>query len=213
MRDGHIPETTVARLPTYLQVLVEATDRGVATLSSEELAAAAGMNSAKVRKDLSYLGTYGTRGVGYEVAALAREIAQALGIAEDQPVVLIGVGNLGRALATYDGFERRGFRLVALFDADPTVVGQQVGSHAVQPTADLEVVLHRHGVAMAMLAIPAPHAQAMTDRLVDAGVRSILSFAPVHVTVPEHVTVRRVDLATELQILSFYERVAAQFTA
>ena len=212
MREGHIPETTVARLPTYLQVLVDATDRGVATLSSEELAAAAGMNSSKVRKDLSYLGTYGTRGVGYEVAALAREIANALGLAEDRPVVLIGVGNLGRALASYDGFERRGFRLVALLDADPAVIGTQVGGRTVQPIAELEELLRHQAVGMAMLAIPAVHAQAMADRLVAAGVRSILSFAPTHLTVPEHVTVRRVDLATELQILSFYERVAAQFT-
>ena len=212
MREGHIPETTVARLPTYLQVLVEATDRGVATLSSEELAAAAGMNSSKVRKDLSYLGTYGTRGVGYEVAALAREIANALGLAEDRPVVLIGVGNLGRALASYDGFERRGFRLVALLDADPAVVGTRVGGRTVQPIAHLEDLLQQQAVGMAMLAIPAAHAQAMADRLVAAGVRSILSFAPTYLTVPEHVTVRRVDLATELQILSFYERVAAQFT-
>ncbi len=212
MREGHIPQTTVARLPTYLQVLVDATDRGVATLSSEELADAAGMNSAKVRKDLSYLGTYGTRGVGYEVAALAREIANALGLAEDRPVVLVGVGNLGRALASYDGFERRGFRLVALLDADPAVIGQRIGGRTVQPVAELEQVLTEHEVGMAMLAIPAAHAQAMADRLVAAGVRSILSFVPTHLVVPEQVTVRRVDLATELQILSFYERVAAQFT-
>lgn len=211
MRDGHIPETTVARLPTYLQVLVDATDRGVATLSSEELATAAGMNSAKVRKDLSYLGTYGTRGVGYEVAALAREIANALGLAENRPVVLIGVGNLGRALASYDGFERRGFRLVALLDADPGVIGQRVGARLVQPITDLEQVLAHHRVSMAVLTIPAAHAQAMADRLVAAGVRSILSFAPTHLSTPQDVTVRRVDLATELQILSFYERVAVQF--
>lgn len=211
MRDGHIPETTVARLPTYLQVLVDATDRGVATLSSEELATAAGMNSAKVRKDLSYLGTYGTRGVGYEVAALAREIAHVLGLAENRPVVLIGVGNLGRALASYDGFERRGFRLVGLLDADPEVIGQRVGTRLVQPITDLEQVLADHEVSMAVLAIPAAHAQAMADRLVAAGVRSILSFAPTHLAAPADVTVRRVDLATELQILSFYERVAVQF--
>ncbi len=211
MRDGHIPETTVARLPTYLQVLVDATDRGVATLSSEELAAAAGLNSAKVRKDLSYLGSYGTRGVGYEVAALAREIAAALGLAENRPVVLIGVGNLGRALASYDGFERRGFRLVALLDADPELVGVRVGAQRVQPVSALEEVLAQHEVTMAVLAIPAAYAQAMTDRLVAAGVRSILSFAPTHLSAPEDVTVRRVDLATELQILSFYERVAVQF--
>lgn len=212
MREGHIPQTTVARLPTYLQVLVDATDRGVATLSSEELADAAGLNSAKVRKDLSYLGTYGTRGVGYEVAALAREIAHALGLAEDRPVVLVGVGNLGRALASYDGFERRGFRLVALFDADPAVIGARIGGRTVRSVAELEEVLQVHEVGMAMLSIPAAHAQAMADRLVAAGVRSILSFVPTHLVVPDHVTVRRVDLATELQILSFYERVAAQFT-
>ena len=212
MRDGHIPETTVARLPTYLQALVDATDRGVATLSSEELASAVGMNSAKVRKDLSYLGTYGTRGVGYEVAALAREIAAALGIVEDRPVVLLGVGNLGRALASYGGFERRGFRVVALFDVDPVVVGQQVAGRPVCALDELEDVLEVHGVTMAILAIPAAHAQPMADRLVSAGIRSLLSFAPTHLKVPEHVTVRWVDLATELQILSFYERAALQFT-
>ena len=207
VRDGRIPSATVARLPVYLQALLEAAEAGTEVLASDDLARAAGYNAAKVRKDLSYLGTHGTRGVGYDVDGLVRELSRALGLLEDRPVLLVGVGNLGRALASYDGFRRRGFQLAALLDAAPSVIGEEVAGYRVRAVDELEAVVLEHDISLAVLAIPAAQAQPMVDRLVAAGVRAILSFVPTHLVVPDGVTIRRVDLATELQILSFYEQV------
>jgi redox-sensing transcriptional repressor len=208
VRDRRIPEATVARLPLYLQVLVTAAEEDRRTVSSDDLARAAGLTSAMVRKDLSFLGTYGTRGVGYQVAELTTEISSVLGLTDDRPVVIVGVGNLGRALASYEGFSRRGFRVRSLVDADPAVVGARVGDHVVEHVDDLADIVQRHEVTIAVLATPAAHAQAVTDTLVGAGVTAVLNFAPVHLEVPAGVTVRKVDLSTELQILSFYEHLA-----
>jgi redox-sensing transcriptional repressor len=208
VRDGRIPEATVARLPLYLQVLIAASEDGQRTVSSVDLASAAGLTSAMVRKDLSFLGTYGTRGVGYQVAELTTEISSVLGLTDDRPVVIVGVGNLGRALASYEGFTRRGFEVCSLVDADPAVVGQPVGDHVVEHVDDLPDIVARHGITIAVLATPATHAQQVTDTLVAAGVTAVLNFAPVHLEVPPGVTVRKVDLSTELQILSFYEHLA-----
>jgi len=211
--DRRIPEATVARLPLYLQVLVEAADGGRVTLSSDDLARAAGLNSAKVRKDLSFLGTYGTRGVGYAVSELAAEIARVLGVTDGRPVVIVGVGNLGRALASYDGFSRRGFKVAALVDADPDKVGTEVGDLRVESVRDLPAILVERGISIAVVAAPAGHAQSVADAVVAAGVTAILNFAPTHLDVPAEVTVRTVDLSTELQILSFYEQLASGFPA
>ncbi|GGI05655.1 redox-sensing transcriptional repressor Rex [Egicoccus halophilus] len=207
MTARRIPEATVARLPQYLQALVEAADAGRRTVSSEDLARASGLTSAKVRKDLSFLGSYGTRGVGYAVEELTTEISTVLGLTDDRPVVIVGIGNLGRALASYDGFSRRGFRVEALVDADPTKIGTQVGDHVVQPAAQLPDLVRDRGITIAVLATPAGRAQAVAAEVVAAGVTAILNFAPVHLDVPEHVSVRTVDLSTELQILSFYEQL------
>jgi redox-sensing transcriptional repressor len=206
--ERRIPEATVARLPIYLQVLITAAEEGTRTLSSGDLATAAGLTSAMVRKDLSFLGTYGTRGVGYQVAELTTEISAVLGLTDDRPVVIVGVGNLGRALASYEGFFRRGFQVCSLLDADPAVIGQRVGDLVVEDIADLSEIVQRHGVTIAVVATPAVNAQAVTDALVAAGVTAVLNFAPGHLEVPEGVTVRTVDLSTELQILSFYEHLA-----
>ncbi|MTV24429.1 redox-sensing transcriptional repressor Rex [Nitriliruptoraceae bacterium ZYF776] len=213
MSERRIPEASVRRLPRYLQALVAATDGGQATISSEELARAAGLTSAIVRKDVSYLGTHGTRGVGYDVAALTTEISSTLGITVDRPVVIVGLGNLGRALASYDGFSRRGFRVVALIDADPDLVGTRVGDHEVEPASQLATILREREVTIAVLATPGHRAQAVADELVAAGATALLNFAPVHLQVPDHVTVRTVDLSTELQILSFYEQLASDLPA
>ena len=207
MSQRRIPEATVARLPRYLQVLVEAADAGQHTLSSDDLAKASGLTSAKVRKDLSFLGTYGTRGVGYTVAQLTTEISTVLGLSDDRPVAIVGIGNLGRALATYDGFTRRGFRVEALVDADPAKIGTRVGDHEVQAPGDLPSLVRERGITIAVLATPADRAQAVADEVVAAGVTAILNFAPGHLDVPERITVRSVDLSTELQILSFYEQL------
>jgi len=210
VRDRRIPEATVARLPLYLQALVEATEAGQVTISSDQLARAAGLTSAMVRKDLSFLGSYGTRGVGYRVAGLATEISLVLGLTHDRPVVIVGVGNLGTALASYDGLARRGFCVEALVDADPARVGTRVAGRDVESVADLDRIVAERGTTIAVVAVPAPAAQEVVERLVDAGITAILNFAPTHVEAPEHVTVRTVDLSTELQILSFYDQVPGE---
>ncbi len=199
-----VPEATVARLPQYLRALTALAEAGSRTVSSEALAEAAGVGSAKLRKDLSHLGSYGTRGVGYDVAELHRHIADRLGQAASWRVVIVGVGNLGHALAGYSGFASRGFTVVGLFDDDPAVVGQVVGGLRVLPLDDLAQVLGEPASAIAVLAVPARHAQAVCDRLVAAGARSILNFAPTVLRVPDGVDVRKVDLASELQILAFH---------
>jgi len=203
--NGHgIPDATVARLPVYLRALYALADRGVATVASDELAAAAGVNSAKLRKDLSHLGSYGTRGVGYDVDYLVYQVSRELGLTQDWPVLIVGAGNLGRALANYGGFASRGFHVAALVDADPAVVGTMIARHTVRSAADIENVIQRFDVTIGVIATPAAVAQNVCDRLVAAGVTSILNFAPVVLNVPSGVDVRKVDLSIELQILAFH---------
>jgi redox-sensing transcriptional repressor len=201
-----IPEATVARLPVYLRALTGLSDRGTATCSSEELATAAGVNSAKLRKDLSYLGSYGTRGVGYDVEYLRYQIAREIGVTQDWPVVIVGIGNLGHALANYSGFSSRGFRIVALLDADPRRQGESVSGLGIRPFDEVESLVAEHGVAIGVIATPAHAAQDVCDRLVSAGVTSILNFAPCVLSVPDGVDVRKVDLSIELQILAYHEQ-------
>ncbi|MDX1510731.1 MAG: redox-sensing transcriptional repressor Rex [Nitriliruptorales bacterium] len=201
-----LPDATVARLPLYLRVLVAAAESGQRTVSSDELATASGVTSAKVRKDLSFLQTTGTRGIGYAVPTLTDEISAVLGLAGERPLVIVGIGNLGRALVTYDGFSRRGFRVVALLDVDPRKLGTSIGGLVIEDLADLEGIVADRGTTIAVLATPAHAAQAVAERLVGAGVTAILNFAPTHLDLPAHVTIRKVDVSTELQILSFYER-------
>ncbi len=207
----NIPEASIARLPLYLRSLQAMADRGVTTVSSEELAVVSGVNSAKLRKDLSHLGSYGTRGVGYEVAYLLYQVSRELGLTQGWAVVLVGVGNLGRALAGYGGFATRGFRVAALLDVDPHQVGERLGNLVVGHVDELERIVGEQGVAIGVIATPAAAAQAVCDRMVAAGIRSVLNFAPAVITVPAGVELRKVDLSTELQILAFHEqrRVAA----
>ena len=205
-----IPEATVARLPVYLRALTTLSDAGINTCSSEDLASAAGVNSAKLRKDLSYLGSYGTRGVGYDVEYLSYQIAREIGVTQDWPVVIVGIGNLGHALANYSGFRSRGFRVVALLDADPAREGEAVAGVEVRPFDDLEKIVSERDVAIGVIATPAIAAQDVADRMVACGITSILNFAPSVIAVPEGVDVRKVDLSIELQILAFHEQRKAQ---
>jgi redox-sensing transcriptional repressor len=209
--ERRIPEATVARLPLYLRVLSEDLNRqcGV-TISSEALATRAGVNAAQVRKDLSHLGNYGVRGVGYDVDYLVAQIQRELGLDAERRVAIVGVGNLGRALANYGGFPQRRFRIVAAFDSDPAKVGQMLGETVVRRAEELTDVVRSEGVAIAVVTTPAPFAQGVTDRLVAAGVTSILNFAPTVLSVPKGVALRQVDLGVELQILSFYELHSTQ---
>ena len=207
-----IPEATVARLPLYYRALLDTVDQHVATVSSERLAELAGVNAAKVRKDLSYLGSYGVRGVGYEVDHLAYQISRELGLTQDWPVAIIGMGNLGHALAAYSGFATRGFRVVALLDQDAGLLGQEIAGITVQPMSVLDELVAEQGLAIGVIATPAASAQGVCDQLVAAGVRSILNFAPCVLVVPDDVDVRKVDLSTELQILAFHEQRKALAT-
>src|SRR5688500_5315179 len=201
-----IPEATVARLPVCLRALTSLAEDGTTTCSSEELAASAGVNSAKLRKDLSYLGSYGTRGVGYDVEYLRYQIAREIGATQDWPVVIVGIGNLGHALANYSGFRSRGFRVVALLDADPKRKDEVVAGLDVRSFEDLESIVAEHAVSIGVIATPAVAAQAVADRMVANGITSILNFAPTVLTVPAGVDVRKVDLSIELQILAYHEQ-------
>ena len=200
-----IPDATVARLPIYLRSLLELS-ADTLTVSSEQLAESAGVNAAKVRKDLSYLGSYGTRGVGYDVEYLQNQMRRALGLTHDWPVVIVGIGNLGAALANYGGFGDRGFPVAALVDADPKVVGRRFGDLEVQSADRLAQVVAEHAINIGVIATPAAAAQSVADELTAAGVRSILNFAPTVISVPDDVSLRKVDLAVEMQILSFYQQ-------
>ena len=204
-RRSEVPDATVARLPVYLRALHALAAAGRTTVSSEALASAAGVGSAKLRKDLSHLGSYGTRGVGYGVEELVFHISRELGLTQGWAVVLVGVGNLGHALAGYGGFAGRGFRMAALLDTDPARVGETVAGQRVRPLEELAEVVAETQVSIGVIATPAAAAQDVCDRLVAAGVTSILNFAPVVLCVPEGVDLRKVDLALELQILSFHE--------
>jgi redox-sensing transcriptional repressor len=210
---GDIPDATVARLPVYLRALYALAERGVSTVSSDELATAAGVNSAKLRKDLSHLGSYGIRGVGYDVEYLVYQVSRALGLNQSWPVVIVGAGNLGRALANYGGFVSRGFRIAAMLDSDQSLVGRELGSVVVRPVNELEEVVASNSIAIGVIAVPAAAAQAVCDRLVGAGVTSILNFAPLVLNVADGVDVRKVDLSIELQILAFHaqRRTAERF--
>ena len=201
-----IPEATVARLPVYLRILGEQADAHVDRVSSDRLAELAGVNAAKVRKDLSYLGSYGTRGVGYEVDYLVYQIRRELGLTHDWPVVIVGAGNLGQALAGYGGFGDRGYPVAGVVDVDPAKIGSVLGGVRVRHIDELAQIVQARRVNIGVVATPPAAAQDAAERLVRAGVTSILNFAPVVLSVPRSIEVRKVDLAVELQILSYHEQ-------
>ena len=201
-----IPDATVSRLPIYRRSLVELVSQGQVTVSSARLAELAGVNAAKVRKDLSYLGTYGVRGVGYDVEYLLAQVGEALGLDVEAPVVIVGMGNLGQALAHYGGFSSRGFPIVGLVDASSDKVGMIIDGIEVAHIDALPELVDRLGVSVGIISTPASAAQQVADALVAAGVRSILTFAPTVLQVPDSVPLRKVDVATELQILSYYQQ-------
>ncbi len=208
VNDRAVPEATVGRLPLYLRALADLAETE-GPVSSDVLAHVAGVTPAKVRKDLSYLGSYGTRGRGYDAAYLTHQIRRELGLTQHWPILIAGIGNLGHALANYKGFGERGFRVAGLVDADVSKVGERVGGLAIRAIADLPDLVRDEHIAIGVIATPASAAQEVADLMVQAGLRSILNFAPAVVTVPEGVTVRKVDLAIELQILAYYEQRTA----
>ncbi len=201
-----IPEATVVRLPIYQRLLSELCRNGRATVSSEQLGTLARVNAAKVRKDLSLLGSFGTRGTGYDTAFLLAQIDRALGVDRDWPLAVVGIGNLGRALVNSAGFSSHGFRVAALFDSDPAVIGTRIGTLEVQGIDALSTLSGPLVPVIGVVATPAQVAQDVTNALVDIGVSSILNFAPKVLSVPPHVLLRYVDLSIELQVMSFYEQ-------
>ncbi|MHB1413710.1 MAG: redox-sensing transcriptional repressor Rex [Chloroflexota bacterium] len=208
MAANDAPDETVGRIAAYIDYLEKLAEQGVFTVSSQELATAAGVNAAQVRKDFSYLGPYrlghfGTPGVGYEVKRLLYHLTRFIGLTRERRVVLVGLGSLGSALARYRGFTKRNFRLVAAFDTDPRKVGGQVDGARIHHVDDLVDVVGREGAEIAILTTPEESAQAVADRLAEAGIKAILNFAPVVLAVPEGTTVRQVDLSRELQLLAF----------
>jgi len=198
-----IPDATVARLPRYLRCLTDMSYTD-GTCSSEDLANAAGVNSAQVRKDLSFLEAQGTRGVGYDHEDLRDQIRKALGLTKIHPVVVIGAGNMGSALANYKGFATWGFEIVAILDVDEKRIGTSSDGLIVEPLGRLEEIVAEEGVKIGVIATPRSAAQSVSDRLTASGVKSILNLAPTILKINEDVSVRRVDLSTELGILAFH---------
>ncbi len=209
LRRRSLPDATIARLPQYLRCLHQLENAGIQTVHSADLAANVGVSPAVVRRDLSYVGSYGTRGVGYPVSELRESVNVALGLADEHPMVIVGIGHMGRALAGYSGFVERGLRVVGLFDADLDLVGGKAGNPDVElieirPLSELDSFIKDHQVAIGVIATPAAAAQSVADQLVQAGVTSLLNLSAGHLSVPDHVVVRPVDLATEIQILAVH---------
>lgn len=198
-----VSEPTIGRLSLYLRLLVDLRESGVGTVSSEELAGRSGTTAAQVRKDLSLFGTFGKRGLGYDVAELEARLRDILGLETRWSVALVGAGRIGAALFGYETFRRQGFYIDAVFDKDPEKVGQSWDGLEVQPDGSMEAVVRERGIEIAVLAVPADSAQTVADRLVEAGVRGILNFAPTQLEVPSEVVVRSVDMALEMEGLSY----------
>jgi redox-sensing transcriptional repressor len=195
---------TIRRLSVYTRCLLQLEEDGVKTVSSQELAERFNLNSAQVRKDLAYFGEFGVRGIGYYVSGLKAELQKILGLDREWAVALVGFGNLGSALFHYKGFARQGFRIAAIVDDDPAKVGREVEQVPIIASRDVARELKARGVQIAILAVPAEAAQAVTDQLVAAGIRAVLNFAPARLKVPRDVRLKNVDLSIELETLSFY---------
>ncbi len=198
-----IAESTVRRLSLYLRFLEEFEEQGMETVSSEALASRGGTTSAQVRKDLSFFGSFGKRGLGYSVGELVRKLREILGLGRTYRVAMIGAGKIGSALVQYRGFKQRGFDIVAIFDADSSKVGRNWNGLTVRDVKELEALLKHQQVDIAVIVTPADAAQAVADKVVALGVKAILNFAPIQLMVPDDVVVKTVNLALELETLSY----------
>ena len=204
MVERKAPDIAVGRLPLYLRVLNQLKAEGRTTTNSQEIGNRLGLSAAQVRKDLSYFGGFGKYGAGYEVAYLRDQLRRILNLKRTWPVALVGAGHLGHALANYDRFSEGGFEITAAFDSDPLKIGQPLGDLIVQDAARLEEVIREQGIVIAILAVPTQAAQAVAERLVAAGVRAILNYAPVRLQVPAGVKVQEIDPVARLQHMAFY---------
>ena len=199
-----IPRKTIYRLSIYLRCLARLHENGIGTVSSEALAKAAGVKPTQLRKDLAYFGTFGTRGLGYDVTELFQKISEELGTSRLQPVILVGVGNLGLALVSYRGFEKEGFEIVAAFDAEPRRKRDKEIKQPIYGMDELPEFVQKQSVKMAILTVPAAVAQEVANQLIDTGITGILNFSPIVLSVPEEVMVNNVNLAIELENLSYF---------
>lgn len=204
MNSDKIPDIIIGRLPIYLRALQRMADKGIQTTSSQELGERVGISAAQIRKDISQFGEFGKQGTGYRISFLMDKIREILKVNRIWDVVVVGVGDMGHALARYQGFVNRGFRIVMVFDNDQTKVGQKVGEFVVKDTSTMIEAIREAGVQVAMLTVPAPAAQEVTDMLVKAGVKAILNYAPISLSVPEGVRVQHIDPATHLQRMTYY---------
>jgi len=214
-RQMGIPRPSLARLPIYFRRLLRTLDDNESVISSKELGLAANVPAAQVRKDLSHIGDLGRAGVGYDTRMLAATLEEFLGLANDKEAVVVGAGNLGRALAAYPGFERYGLRIVALFDNDPAKVGGAIADKQVLATTGLVSLVRRLQIKMGIITVPADNAQAVADLLVEAGVKVIWNFAPRRLAVPSYVLLESEDLAARLATLSYHitrQRVTEHYT-
>ena len=203
-----IPAVVIDRLPVYARALTTLETEGRGVISSQELGEMLGVTPAQIRKDLSYFGRFGKQGRGYNISRLAEELRQILGLNRQWSMVLIGVGNLGRAILSYDGFLPQGFRIIDAFDADPNVIGRKVGDISVRPIADLPAYLHDHAINIGIVAVPASAAREVVDTLVSGGVRAILNYAPIALQVLAGVQIREIDPVLSLQSMTYYLKAA-----
>jgi redox-sensing transcriptional repressor len=204
MSISSIPDIVVSRLPIYLRALSRMEQEGHRITSSHELGKRLGISSAQIRKDLSHFGEFGKQGTGYDIHNLVDQLRRILKVDQEWNVALVGAGDLGRALARYNGFRDRGFQIVLIFDADPAKVGEDLSGLRVHAASEMGVLIPEHNIVLAMVAVPAEHAQAVADQLVKAGVKGILNYAPINLAVPDGVQVQYIDPVAHLQRMTFY---------
>ncbi len=204
MEDKLVPNIVVGRLPLYLRTLQLMNQEGRRVTSSQELGERLGISAAQIRKDLSQFGEFGKQGTGYSIEFLTKQLREILNVDKVWDVAVVGIGDVGHALARYQGFSNRGFRVVLLFDSDPHKIDSKVGEFTVQNIANVVPMIRQAGVQVAMLSVPADHAQQVTNMLVEAGVRSILNYAPINISVPVNVHVQYIDPVLHLQRMTYY---------
>ncbi len=201
---ANIPDIVIGRLPVYLRALTRLAQEGQEVTSSHELGQRLGISSAQIRKDLSHFGGFGKQGTGYQIHYLIEQLQQVLKVNQEWEVVLVGAGDLGSALAHYRGFTERGFRIACVFDNSPTKIGKQVGGFAVMSLDNMQEIIRERAIKIAMIAVPAEKAQEVADRLIEAGVRAILNYAPMNLNVPTDVHVQYIDPVVQLQRMTYY---------
>ncbi|MCS7055191.1 MAG: redox-sensing transcriptional repressor Rex [Thermoflexales bacterium] len=199
-----VPDIVVARLPLYLRALSAMQHSGKEFTSSQEMAQWLGISSAQIRKDLSHFGEFGKQGTGYSITGLQQKLRQILNLEREWPIIIIGAGNIGSAIANYPGFAHRGFRVCAVFDNDPRKIGSHIGRYEVYDVRELPTFVRRHGIQLAMIAVPAESAQEVADLAIAAGIKAILNYAPINLSVPDHIRVENIDPVLHLQHMTYY---------